>query len=213
MKKFIIIALLIVTALLTACHNAAVANEQPVSFSGSNIQTTVETTTMENTTENTEISETETAAETTTAKPAETIAKQTTTQRSTTTTKQHTTTQSETTTKQETTTRKQTTTQKETTTKKPTTTAPPETTQPQADCSYYVSFAKNYGTSIGLHYDSSVTECWDNPIIISATNGSTVERDVKSRLKRYKNVEGFTDFNVWAEKRSDGKYNLYIAYA
>ena len=104
------------------------------------------------------------------------------------------------------------TTKKITTTTKPTTTKQHTTTQQSFDVSYYVSYAKNYDKSIGLNLDSSCTDCWDNPINANA-NCSNIERDIKSRLNRYKNVEGFTDVWIWAESTGNGNYNIYIGYA
>lgn len=88
-----------------------------------------------------------------------------------------------------------------------------KTTTAEINILYYVQFAKDYGLSIGLSYDSTATACWDNPIIVSSTNGAAAERDIKSRLNGYKNVEKFTYFCVWSQKRSDGKYDLYVGYA
>lgn len=216
MKKIILIVLAVITLMLAACSNAAVVKEKPVSFSESNTEITeMETETTEiSTTELTTVENSTTQAETTATttkrnEPATT--NPTTTQRQS-TTKQHTTvqpttTQKQSTTKKETTTAKATTTQKQTTTKKETTTA-----APSVDIASFVSYAKNYGKGLGLNYDSSVTDCWDTPIVVSATNGESAKRDIRSRLNRYKNVEGFTGFSVWYEKRSDGKYNLYIGY-
>lgn len=104
-------------------------------------------------------------------------------------------------------------TKKETTTKKVTTTTKKHTTtQKSFDVNHYVSYAKNYAKSIGLNLDSSCTDCWDNPINANA-NCSNIERNIKSRLNRYKNVEGFTDVWIWAESTGNGNYNIYIGYA
>lgn len=103
------------------------------------------------------------------------------------------------------TTKKVTTTSKSTTTKK-------HTTQKSFDVNHCVSYAKNYAKSIGLNLDSSCTDCWDNPINANA-NCSNIERDIKSRLNRYKNVEGFTDVWIWAESTGNGNYDIYIGYA
>lgn len=104
-------------------------------------------------------------------------------------------------------------TRKETTTKKVTTTTKKHTTtQKSFDVNHYVSYAKNYAKGIGLNLDSSCTDCWDNPINANA-NCSNIERDIKSRLNRYKNVEGFTDVWIWAESTGNGNYDIYIGYA
>ena len=81
------------------------------------------------------------------------------------------------------------------------------------DIAYYETYAKSYAKQIGLSYDSSATDCWDNPIIVSATNGSYVKRDIRGYLNSYKNVEGFESICVWSKKRTDGKYDLYIGYS
>lgn len=104
------------------------------------------------------------------------------------------------------------TTKKVTTTSKPTTTKQHTTTQKSFDVSYYVSYAKNYAKSIGLNLDSSCTDCWDNPISANS-NCSNLERDIRNRLNRYKNSEGFTDVWIWAESTGNGNYNIYIGYA
>lgn len=81
------------------------------------------------------------------------------------------------------------------------------------DIAYYETYAKSYAKQIGLSYDSSATDCWDNPIIVSTTNGSYVKRDIRGYLNSYKNVEGFESICVWSKKRTDGKYDLYIGYS
>lgn len=159
-----------------------------------------------------EITEAETTISATEPVRSETsTVKETTSQRTTTTTTQRTTAK-ETTTKQANTTEKATTSPKTTTKKETTTNKKVTTTKKTVDAQSVVNYAISYGNSIGLKYDSSINECWDNPIKIWG-DGSTAKRDVKSRLNRYKNVEGFEYFNVWSEKRSDGDYDLYIAYA
>lgn len=213
MKRIVVIVLLVLSIILVNAERISEWKEKAVPSSAGNTEITTETT-VPSTTEATTVEETTTEPETTvttTKKDEKTTANQTTTQKQT-TTKQHTTVQTTTaqkqsTTKKETTTAKATTTQKQTTTKKETTTA-----APSVDIASFVNYAKNYGKGLGLNYDSSVTECWDNPITVTSTNGESAKRDIRSRLNRYKNVEEFTDFSVWYEKRSDGKFDLYIAY-
>ena len=41
---------------------------------------------------------------------------------------------------------------------------------------------------------------------------TSIKDDIKSRLNRYENVEGFTAVWVWAEKVSDTEYEIYIGY-
>ena len=92
--------------------------------------------------------------------------------------------------------------------KEPKSTEPPKRT---FDVGEYVSYAKNYAQSIGLEVDSTATECWDNPITANSRR-TGIKDDIKSRLNRYKNVEGFTAVWVWAEKVSDTEYEIYIGY-
>ncbi len=105
----------------------------------------------------------------------------------------------------------QTTKAPETTTQKPTTTQ--QTTVKAIDIDYYINYAINYGKSIGLTYLEDARDCWDTPIIIASDNHDAAIRDIKRRLERYKNVDGDEYFCVWAEKRSDDKYELFIGYA
>lgn len=83
--------------------------------------------------------------------------------------------------------------------------------EPAFDVGYWVGYAQSYGQSAGLIYDSTATDCWDNPIIASASS-IYLERDICSRLDLYK-ADGMTYFCVWAQSRSDGRYDLYIGYA
>lgn len=89
---------------------------------------------------------------------------------------------------------------------------PTEEPKPSIDIDSQVSFAKSYAASIGLTLDSTATDCWDNPITVNAGKAD-VKGDIKSRLNRYKNTEGFTSVWVWAVKISDTEYELYIGYA
>lgn len=80
------------------------------------------------------------------------------------------------------------------------------------DIDYWINYSKSYATSIGLELDSQAIECWDNPI--TANNKRiNLESDIKSRLNRYKDIEGFTAVWVWAVKVSENEYDLYIGYA
>ncbi len=90
----------------------------------------------------------------------------------------------------------------------------PKPTEPKKetfDVSGYVEYAKSYAQSIGLSLDSTATACWDNPITANSRR-SGIKDDIKSRLNRYKNVEGFTAVWVWAEKVTDTEYEIYIGY-
>lgn len=83
--------------------------------------------------------------------------------------------------------------------------------QPAFDINAWVVFAQTYGGSVGLTYDATATECWDNPIIAS-DKSIYLERDIKSRLDLYA-ADGIIYFCVWAQLRADGRYDLYIGYA
>ena len=77
---------------------------------------------------------------------------------------------------------------------------------------HYIKYAKSYAKQIGLEYDKTATDCWDNPITVTTKNIKAVERDIKSRLDRYKNIEGFEGICVWAHTDGGDKYLLYIGY-
>lgn len=94
----------------------------------------------------------------------------------------------------------------------PTETAKPESADPQFDINYWLEFARKYAESIGLAINPEAVSCWDNPII-AGPNSKYLERDIKTRMNRYKNVEGFTDIWVWAEPDENGNYRLFIGYA
>lgn len=87
-----------------------------------------------------------------------------------------------------------------------------EPTEPIFDIQTWIDYAKAYAESIGLRMESSAVDCWDNPISVG-THCSYLERDIQSRLNRYARDEDITDVWIWAEARSDGKYDLYIGYA
>lgn len=88
----------------------------------------------------------------------------------------------------------------------------PEPTEPSFDIQTWIDYAKAYAESVGLRLESSAVDCWDNPISAGA-HCSYLERDIQSRLNRYGRDEDITDVWIWAEARSDGKYDLYIGYA
>lgn len=77
----------------------------------------------------------------------------------------------------------------------------------------WITFAREYGQSpeVGLIYDETAKDCWDNPIIASPQS-RYLERDIRSRLELYAS-DGMTYFCVWAQLRADGAYDLYIGYA
>lgn len=82
----------------------------------------------------------------------------------------------------------------------------------QFDINYWIEFARKYAENIGLAINPEAVSCWDNPII-AGPNSKYLERDIKTRMNRYKNVEGFTDIWVWAESDGNGNYRLFIGYA
>ena len=94
--------------------------------------------------------------------------------------------------------------------------APPETEETPSetdfDINYWISFAKDYSQSVGLLLDSEAVYCWDNPICAGA-HCKYLERDIHSRLDRYKADEEITAVWIWAEEVSDGIYDIYIGYA
>lgn len=80
------------------------------------------------------------------------------------------------------------------------------------DIDYWISFAKDYAQSVGLQLDSEAVYCWDNPIRAGA-HCQYLERDIHSRLDRYKADEEITAVWIWTEEVSDGIYDIYIGYA
>lgn len=94
----------------------------------------------------------------------------------------------------------------------PTETEKTKPADPQFDINYWIEFARKYAENIGLAIDPEAVSCWDNPII-AGPNSKYLERDIKTRMNRYKNVEGFTDIWVWAEPDGSGNYRLFIGYA
>lgn len=94
----------------------------------------------------------------------------------------------------------------------PTETEKPKPADPQFDINYWIEFARKCAENIGLAINPEAVSCWDNPII-AGPNSKYLERDIKARMNRYKNVEGFTDIWVWAEPDENGNYRLFIGYA
>lgn len=84
--------------------------------------------------------------------------------------------------------------------------------KPEFNINDWIDYAKNYAVSVGLRLESSAVDCWDNPITAGA-HSSCLQRDIESRLNRYSRDEDITDVWIWAEKSSDGSYDLYIGYA
>lgn len=80
------------------------------------------------------------------------------------------------------------------------------------DIDYWISFAKDYALSVGLQLDSEAVYCWDNPIRAGA-HCEYLERDIHSRLDRYKADDDIAAVWIWAEELSGGVYDIYIGYS
>lgn len=108
------------------------------------------------------------------------------------------------------------------------TTAPPQSARPETppnvtekpteppvqkfDIDYWINYAKRYAQSVGLHLDSTATDCWDNPIPANA-QCKYLERDIQNRLNRYASDDDITSVWIWTEKIADNSYEIYIGYA
>ena len=86
-----------------------------------------------------------------------------------------------------------------------------ESAVPEFDIQVWIDYATGYAQSIGLNLSPDATACWDNPIT-AGSHSMYLERDIQSRLNRYKR-DGMTDVWIWAEERLDGNYDLFIGYA
>lgn len=84
--------------------------------------------------------------------------------------------------------------------------------QPEFDIQTWIDYAGNYAVSVGLLLDSQAVECWDNPIS-AGPQCRYLERDIQSRINRYRRDGDITAVWIWAEKRSDGNYDIFIGYA
>lgn len=88
---------------------------------------------------------------------------------------------------------------------------PVQSQEPVFNIDDWITYAQEYGEKLGLVYDATATDCWDNPIVASGRS-QYLERDIRSRLELYR-ADGMTYFCVWAQPRADGGYDLYIGYA
>lgn len=91
----------------------------------------------------------------------------------------------------------------------------PEASEPSApafNIDYWVEYAESYAQSIGLEIDSSAADCWDNPISANA-DSKYLERDIKSRLDRYRRDESVSQVLIWSEPDGESSYLLYIGYS
>ena len=89
---------------------------------------------------------------------------------------------------------------------------PTPETEPVFDIEHWISYAKSTAVSLGLTLDSSATDCWDNPIIAKPTC-IYLERDISSRLNRYAKDEEITAVWIWYECVGTSSYLIYIVYA
>lgn len=203
MKRIMALAVTVLMVLIfTACYANEATNGEAESSSAITEETTASTTTATLTT--TEVTKAEPITEEiTTVSAVTTNTMMTETSGSTTSSTKPTTTASVT--KPPVTTTQKTV----TTTKAITTTTVPATTLPAFDIDYWIQFAKDYAVSIGLKLDKGTMGTWDTPTTASPTS-KYLERDIKSTIEWYKR-SGYDSVWVWAEKHSDGKYNLYIS--
>ena len=99
-------------------------------------------------------------------------------------------------------------------TSEPTDPKPPVKTWTLQD---FINYVISYGTYIGLTYDSNANPAsFDTPIILTAPLSDTTKieykkSEIEAYLNRYKR-EGDEYFWIHTERRSDGKYVLYIGY-
>lgn len=98
-------------------------------------------------------------------------------------------------------------------------TDPPTQPALSYDIDYFVQYAKKYGKSIGLTLRQDGTPengSWDTPIIVTCPISEQWKADYKiTEIKGYCDgikKDGDTSFWVYAEKKPDGRYNLYIGY-
>lgn len=87
-----------------------------------------------------------------------------------------------------------------------------ETEEVAFDIDYWVSFAQEYATQRGLILDEGTTGCWDTPIIASPRS-IYLERNIKSRIDFYVDVEGCTHVWIWYEEDGENSYRFFVGYA
>ena len=87
-------------------------------------------------------------------------------------------------------------------------------TEPESafDIEYWISYARDTATGLGLEFDSSAVDCWDNPITANP-DCIYLERDITARLSRYAGDEDITAVWIWYENIGTNKYLIYIGYA
>ena len=84
--------------------------------------------------------------------------------------------------------------------------------EPAFDIEHWISYANSTAVSLGLTWESSTTDCWDNPIIAKPTC-IYLERDISSRLNRYAKDGEITAVWIWYECVGTSSYLIYIGYA
>lgn len=84
--------------------------------------------------------------------------------------------------------------------------------EPAFDIEYWISYARDTATGLGLEFDSSAVDCWDNPITANP-DCIYLERDIIARLSRYAGDEDITAVWIWYENIGTNKYLIYIGYA
>lgn len=89
----------------------------------------------------------------------------------------------------------------------------PETDpEPAFDIDYWISYARSTATGLGLEFDSSAVDCWDDPITANP-DCIYLERDITARISRYARDEDITAVWIWYESVGTNKYLIYIGYA
>lgn len=85
-------------------------------------------------------------------------------------------------------------------------------TKPAFDIEYWISYARDTAAGLGLEFDSSAVDCWDNPITANP-DCIYLERDITARLSRYAGDEDITAVWIWYENIGTNMYLIYIGYA
>ena len=84
--------------------------------------------------------------------------------------------------------------------------------EPAFDIDYWISYARSTAIGLGLEFDSSAVDCWDDPITANP-DCIYLERDITARISRYARDEDITAVWIWYESVGTNKYLIYIGYA
>lgn len=84
--------------------------------------------------------------------------------------------------------------------------------EPAFDIEYWISYARDMAAGLGLEFDSTAVDCWDNPITANP-DCIYLERDITARLSRYAGDEDITAVWIWYENIGTNRYLIYIGYA